>query len=369
MPNRFGAFSSQMIRALMDSSSIEGSDTKRIRPASLDLAISDEIYRIDGIFQPRSGEKVRDLLPLVSALPHNISSPLERGVTYIVKLSESLKLPADVFAYCNPKSSVGRNDIQVRVIADGVSRFDTVAPAGFSGELWLVIQPNSFAIKMENGMSLSQIRFFNSDTGFNENDLTESFDKDKLLWEFDSQKPFEYKNFSVKDGDGSIILTLAISSEISGWESLEGDKILDLSKIGAYEPEEFFRPIAARDGIIKLRQGRFYILQTDECVRVPSHLACEMIPMDARSGEFRSHYAGYIDPGWGYGNGGDGVGRRLVLEVRPFEPLTFRKNQPVAKIRFERMAEVPSLSYDILPDSNYASLFNAPRLSKQFKSF
>ncbi len=151
-----------------------------------------------------------------------------------------------------------------------------------------------------------------------------------------------------------------------GYKCVTPDDILDITKIGHYNPERFFMPITMREGYLTLKKGEFYILSTREAVRVPPQLACEMAPMDERSGDFRSHYAGFIDPGWGYGKKGEGVGRPLTLEVRPFEDLLVRHGQPVGKIKFERMIEVPETSYDAL-DSNYLRQ-DGPRLAKQFAS-
>lgn len=366
MPKRYGALPSQIIREMMGAGNIVDAKTENVRAASLDLTITDEIYRIEAIFQPRPGEPVREVIRGVNALPYDLRYPLEREVTYLAKLQESLALPSAIYAYCNPKSSTGRNDIQVRVIADGVPRYDAAAPGGFTGELWLAITSNSFPVRFSAGETLSQIRFFNRDTRFDEAELQVTFHRDKLLWN-KRGVPFRYDDLKIRDGDGSIILTADISRKVVGWECLGIDRVLDFSRRHHYRETDFFRPLEHERNRIRLKRGGFYILYTRERVRVPPHLACEMVPMDERSGEYRSHYAGYIDPGWGWGKEGEGVGRRLVLEMRPFEDLVFRDNQPISKIRFERMFDVPEECYDAMPTSNYKEEPSIPPLAKQFR--
>lgn len=367
MPEQTGAMPSQIIRAMMDAGFIRGAWEENVKPASLDLTITDEIYHVAGSFLPRPSETVREIIKEVDPRPHDLSHLLERNVTYIARLAETLALPETIYAYCNPKSSTGRNDVQVRVVADGVTRYDAATPRGFSGELWLLIEPKSFLIRLAAGATLAQIRFFNANTRFNELDLEISFKRDLLLWRGDGSEPYEYKDIRIRDNDGSIILTLDLGGDIAGWECLGRSRVFDFGKVGHYAPEEFFRWIPG-GGRLHLKQGGFYILYTRERVRVPLHLACEMVAMDARSGEFRSHYAGYIDPGWGWGRGGEGRGRQLVLEVRPFEDLILRDGQPVTKVRFERMVEPAVIGYDELDTSNYAKELPVPRLlSKHFK--
>ena len=169
----------------------------------------------------------------------------------------------------------------------------------------------------------------------------------------------------IRDNDNSIILTLDLADENLGFEGIRSDDVLDLSKVNFYERNKFFKPIKKKGDYVYLKKGSFYILSTHEAVRVPPDLACEMVSMDERSGEFRSHYAGFIDPGWGWGKGGEGKGRPFTLEVRPFEDIIVRQGQPIAKIRFERMAETPEIIYDSMP-SNYIKQ-SGPRLAKHFK--
>lgn len=364
---RSGVLPLQLIRELTVSGHIVGAKEENINPGSLDLTVSEEVYRVDEAFLPRPGESVASCLKEANAMRYDIALPLERGTTYIARLNESLALPRGVYAYCNPKSSTGRIDVFVRVVADGVARFDSITPGGFQGALWVFINPLSFPIKLASREALSQIRFFNEDARLSELELELAFERDRLVWDRE-KKPVTYEQMVVRDNDGSMILTLGASGAHVGWECLGLNHILDISRRDYYNSLDFFRPLVSKGNRVRLKQGCFYILYTRERLRVPPHFAAEMIPMDHRSGEFRSHYAGFIDPGWGFGSSGEGTGRPLVLEVRPiFQDVEFQDGQPVAKIRLERMFANPELCYDELDKSNYRRESALPLLSKHFK--
>ncbi|MEA2113242.1 MAG: 2'-deoxycytidine 5'-triphosphate deaminase [Patescibacteria group bacterium] len=359
---KIGVLPSQMIKDIIKGGHILGAKDENINPSSLDLSISEEIYRVEGIFQPRPSEKITDILQANEVFPHDLNYPLERGVVYLCRLKENMALPEKVYGYCNPKSSTGRNDVHVRVLANNVSRYDTVTPAGYKGDLWVAIHPRSFPIRLFAGLSLVQLRLFNQDTRFDETELQIVFDKERLLWS--GNRVLRYEDIKVRDNDGSVILTLGLSDKIAGFQCLGSSRVFDFSKT-EYNPEDFFTPLFLNNGYIRLKAGGFYILTTKEAIRVPPYLSCEMAPMDERSGEFRSHYAGFVDSGWGWGRDGEGKGRPLTLEVRPFEDLIVRDNQPFAKIRFERMTEKAERNYDQKENSNYKEQYCA-KLSKHF---
>ena len=364
MPKKEGALPDHKILEMMGAEFIKGADVKNINPASLDLTVSGEIYRLEyGLFQPKPGEDIMDCLSRAGFAPHSFEYPLERGVTYLARLNESLALPDGVYGYCNPKSSTGRNDVHVRVLVDGVPRYDAARPHGCYGVMWAAICPKSFPVKLASGEALSQIRFFNANTRFDEFDLQVHMRRDKLIWHNDS--PLFYDDLQISDGDGSIILTLAIDEKIIGYECRGSNRVMDFSKRGHYRYGDFFTSLQKSNGALYLKKDCFYILSTREAVRVPPHCACEMVPMDERAGEFRSHYAGFIDPGWGWGENGEGHGRLITLEVRPFEDITVYDNQPIAKVRFEKMMALPDAHYDQLDKSNYTAQIG-PKLSKHF---
>lgn len=362
-----GAIPYQTIHEMIKAGFIEGAAKPNVRPASLDLSVSDEAYIVDGIFQPRCGETVRQVLAQVVKKTHSLSKPLQTGEMYIVRLNEKMELPSSVYGFCNPKSTSGRNDVHVRVIADGVPRYDALTPSGWRGELWMSIIPKTFPIKLSPGQTLAQLRLFNSDTRLDELELEIALKEHRLIWDQEKGAPLMYEDIKVRDNDHSIILTLDLRGDIVGYEGVATTDAIDLSKVGHFDPKKFFKPVYAKKGYVNLKKNKFYILSTLEAVRVPPSLACEMVSMDERSGEFRSHYAGFIDPGWGWGKKGEGKGRPLTLEVRPFEDLMIRHGQPIAKIRFERVAELPGLFYDAT-SSNYIQQ-SGPKLSKYFKAW
>lgn len=359
-----GALPSQTILELIDAGFIQGASRDNVRPASLDLTVSEEIYKVEGIFQPRAGETVRQVLGQIKKEPHSLGKPLVREQMYLVRLNERLTLPNSIYGFCNPKSTSGRVDAHVRLLADGITRYDSLKP-GWQGELWISVMPKTFPILLYPGVSLNQLRFFNADTRMNDWELEIAMKQHQLIWRPKEGAAYTYDDLKIRDHDSSIILTLDLAGPVIGYEGRPTKEVIDLKKIQHYGPAKFFRPLKKRGNVVYLQRGSFYILSTYEAVRVPPDLACEMVPMDERSGDFRSHYAGFIDPGWGWGRRGEGKGRPFTLELRPFEDLIVRHQQPIAKIRFEKMAALPEVIYDAI-GSNYIAQ-SGPRLAKHFK--
>jgi dCTP deaminase len=344
---------------------IKGGDKRNINPASIDLSLHGEVYRVDRLFQPRKGETVRRLLKDLGGIRHSLSRVFERGVTYLAKLNEKLELPPDVYGYCNPKSSTGRTFVHVSVVADCCNRYDAAAPAGFKGELWLFITPQPIPVRLSEGERLSQLRLFNRDTRFRQLEL-EIADRQHTFLCNSEGNPIPQGKLQASDDDGSLILTLDMGSEVVGYECRETSQVLDFSSRNL-DPREFFAPVYRRNGSrVELNRDSFYLLSTAEAVRVAPWYSCEMVPMDERSGEFRSHYAGFIDPGFGWESDGNGFGSTLTLEVRPYRNLTFRLGQAVAKIRFEQMVDHPEVHYDAMNTSNYRAQRGA-KFSKHFR--
>lgn len=362
---KYGALPAQTISAFIANGYIQNAQPEHVSPASLDLTITAELYKIRGLLLPKPGEKIRDLLPLMEAAPVDIQTPINCGELYLVKLTESLALPQHVYGYCNPKSSTGRLDVHVRVLADGVPRYDSVTPKGYTGELWLAIAPKSFSLLLHKGTPLTQLRLFTGDSRFTELDLELAMGEG-LVWHPHADYLLEYSQMVTNDQDGAVVLTALVEEGMCGYECIaKPEQVLDVAKLASYDGADFFKPICIDDGALRLERDKFYILSAAERIRIPPALASEMVPMDERSGDFRSHYAGFLDPGWGWGVSGEGKGRPFTLEVRPFEDLVVRSGQPIAKIRFERMTEEPDFHYDT-KKSNYIGQ-SGPKLGKQFK--
>ncbi len=362
-----GAFASQNILELISGGFLGGVILDNsIRPGSIDPSITTEGYRVHGAFLPSHNETVEEALKSVGAIALREGSILERGTCYVFRLSISIKsLPKKIYAYCNPKSSSGRVDVHVRLLVDKVSRYDYI-PENYTGPLWLMIVPKTFSVIIPMGISLNQIRFFNQDTRLDELRLEQaSASNGGMIFTSDGEK-VDYRNFIHTDNDGSILLTLGLDYPIPGFQAIKTGEPINLGLLNHYDPRHFFRPVQLTDKKLVLADNEFYILSSREYVRVPENFACEMRPMDERSGDLRSHYAGFIDPGWGVGPEGHGCGRPLTLEVRSFDNgLIVAHGQPIAKIHFERMIEIPLFHYDQV-NSTYGEQFG-PKLGKCFK--
>lgn len=359
--SRTGVLPKQMLRELCNTGYVNGVDEKYLNPASIDLPLADEAYRLESIFLPLRGEKVRTLLPLVGATPHSFSNPLEVGVPYLIRVAGEWKLPSTVYGYANPKSSTGRNGFFCRTVADTVPMYEALIGPGWTGETWVLARPDYFPVLLAPGLPVSQMRFFDGKSFLDDLHTELAIQQTGLLFNSGGHKLSLHETRRHAD---SFLLTLHVGRTM-GWECRGTRKILDLSKRNFYEPDDFFKPIRITDGKHILRKGGFYILTTRERVMVPPNLSAELRAIDPRLGEFRSHAAGYIDPGWGYGMKGEECGRPITLEVIPQEDMLVRDGQTVARIRYEYMKEVPETLYDAA-ESNYADQRNA-RLSKHFK--
>jgi dCTP deaminase len=239
-----------------------------------------------------------------------------------------------------------------------------VTPRGYKGSLWVAIHPKSFGILLHPRTLLTQLRLFTHDTRFSELDLQIAMTQG-LVWHETEDRKLSYDELVTNEKDGAVVLTALVTEGFCGYHCIaKPEQVVDVAQIASYDPHDFFEEIHAENGALRLKQDDFYILSGAERVRIPPSLASEMVPMDERSGDFRSHYAGFLDPGWGFGKDGEGKGRPFTLEVRAFEDLVVRKGQPIAKIKFERMIEIPDIQYDTQV-SNYLQQTRA-KLGKQF---
>ncbi len=365
-----GALPDSHIENLIRQSFILNADMKNIKPSSLDITITDTVYEVPATFQVSPGRTVfEELVDLgFNKRKRSLSEPLEVGKLYVIKVAEKFDLPQSVYGYANPKSTSGRLDLHTRLLADHVSLYDSVTPKGFRGDLWLLVQPKSFPILLYPGISLNQVRLFYSDTRLGCDELEEIMQSVGLLYDPETKEKLSHKDMVVKDGIDSIVLTLDLGAHADGPVGYRArvkkkNSVIDYKE--KYDGEDFFESLEHKKGKLYLEEQSFYILSALEAVAVPNFLACEMVPMHDRFGEFRSHYAGFIDPGWGWGSDGKSYGRPLTLEVRPFEKLLVHHRQPIASLRFERLAEIPQNAYDMI-ESNY-KIQSRARLAKQFK--
>jgi len=330
----------------------------QVQPASLDLRLGAVAYRVRASFLPRPGGRVQSKLDDLAL--HTISlsqgAVLETGSVYIVPLLESLELPPDIEASANPKSSTGRLDVFTRVIADGVGAFDQI-PKGYSGPLFAEICPQTFPIVVRKGSRLSQIRFRVGTAADSDVDLKALHKRERLV--------------SVEDADisGGIALTVDLAGDAKGLVGFRARRhtgVVDIDKPGAYPVEDYWDPIYVKDKHrLILDPDQFYILASKEAVHVPPTHAAEMVPFNPLVGEFRVHYAGFMDPGFGHVPAG-GSGSRVVLEVRSHKvPFILEDGQIIGRLIYERMIETPAMVYGQGLKSNYQG--QGLKLSKHFR--
>ncbi|GLQ53152.1 2'-deoxycytidine 5'-triphosphate deaminase [Devosia nitrariae] len=336
-------------------------DADQVQPASLDLRLGEVAYRVRSSFLPGPERTVAEGIAALKL--HQIDlkagAVLERGCVYIVPLQESLRLPEAVSASTNPKSSTGRLDIFTRVIGDRARGFDQL-PRGYEGPLYLEISPRTFPVLVRTGSRLSQIRFRSGETLLTVTQHQELHHSQTLVI-----------NATQEVGNG-VALSIDLMGEdrggLVGFRSKRHTAVIDVDKKAALDVLDFWEPINSRGrGELILDPDEFYILVSHEAVHVPPDHAAEMVPFDPLVGEFRVHYAGFFDPGFGHSAAG-GTGSRAVLEVRSREvPFLLNHGQTIGRLIYERLAERPDRLYGTALGSNYQA--QSLKLSKHFKPY
>lgn len=354
-----GVLPDSEIRELVAHGAIAYTNPNNVGSSSLDTSLAGEAYRIPAIPLPAKDQTIRSLLSKVRSSPHDLRNPIEPGSSYLMLLSETLKLPQGVYGYASPKSTTGRLDIHVRLLVDGVQEYDKI-PDGYEGELWLEVKPMSFPCQLHRNLSLNQLRFFTEDTRINTSAGLLEMQKEAGPFIFQPDgTPITLTELS--GPKGILPLTICLDSPCIGYESIKRDAVLDLgAPKGTVDPADFFVPMRLSNGFLHLKKDHFYILSSNERVRVPVDYSCEMLPTDHRVGEMRVHFAGYIDDGWG----GD-TGDQLTLEVRPHEDIYLQPGQIIAMIVFEKMAKRADKPYTV-KTSNYVAQ-SGPQLAKYFR--
>ena len=326
----------------------------QVQPASLDLRLGDVAYRVRASFLAGEGHRVTDRLAEFEMHRIDLSggAVLEKGCVYLVPLAESLALPADISAVANAKSSTGRLDLLTRTITDGGAEFDRV-PAGYTGPLFAEICPRSFSVLVRPGMRLNQIRFRHGQAVLSDAELAA----------LHAESPLVDGPAVIHDGLGFSV-DLDLAGGLVGYRAKPHTGVIDLDQIGHYDAREYWEEVRTDKGRIILDPGAFYILVSREAVHIPPRYAAEMAPYLAMVGEFRVHYAGFFDPGFGHDAAG-GAGSRGVLEVRCHEaPFVLEHGQVVGRLVYERMSEVPTQIYGAGIASNYQG--QGLKLSKHF---
>ncbi|MGE0650732.1 MAG: 2'-deoxycytidine 5'-triphosphate deaminase [Alphaproteobacteria bacterium] len=356
-----GVFIGADIEALVASGAIATGlplETGQIQPASVDLRLGPVAYRVRSSFLPLEGRRVADMLDrhAMHAIDLSKGAVLERQCFYVVSLLESLALPRSLGGTTNPKSSTGRLDVFTRVICDGASGFDLVPP-GYRGPLYAEISPKTFSIFVHEGSRLTQLRLRRGAVALSEKAMRETQAATPLVHGSDSAATIKDNTIAV-----SVDLEGADSGGLIGYRARRHSGVIDLDKIGHYDARAFWESIHAEDGGgLILDPGEFYILASKERVSVPPTLCAEMVAYDVLNGEFRVHYAGFFDPGFGWPGG-----TRAVLEVRSHEvPFLLEHGQIVGRLAYERLTAVPERIYGQDIGSSYAH--QGLTLSKHFR--
>jgi len=341
-----------------------GVDASQIQPASLDLRLGAVAWRVRASFLPGKASTVQAKIDRLQMHQIDLTKPtvLEKGCVYIAELMEELRLPADIAGRANPKSSTGRLDIFTRLITDAGAEFEGVA-AGYKGKLYVEIMPHTFSVLAQQGTRLNQIRFVRGNPPPSDTKLAELDQTVKLVYS-DSDVPLPA---IINNGLWiSVDLEGDASNGIIGYRAKHHAPLIDLSKLNHYDPLDFWEPIARNaDRSLVLSPDDFYILVSRERVRIPNSFAASMVPYDPSVGEFRIHYAGFFDPGFGYG-ASNLTGARAVLEVRSHDvPFMIEHGQDVGRLIYERLMGEPEKIYGVNIGSNYQS--QGLKLSKQFK--
>lgn len=359
-----GVFPARLIEKLHAEGAITTArpfDPDQVQPASLDLRLGDIAYRVRSSFLPGPAHSMADRIEALKLHEIDLTrgAVLERGCVYLVPLQENLDLPNAVSASANPKSSTGRLDVFTRVIGDRARGFDQM-PAGYKGPLYLEVSPRTFPILVRTGSRLSQMRFRCGDTRLSASAHLALHASDTLV--IGGDEP-------VGEGVALSIDLLGTGRDgLIGFRSKRHTGVVDVDKKGALDVLDFWEPLYSR-GVpeLTLDPDEFYILVSDEAVHVPPSHAAEMVPFDPLVGEFRVHYAGFFDPGFGHSSAG-GTGSRAVLEVRSREvPFLLGHGQIIGRLIYESLAETPDRLYGSALGSNYQA--QTLKLSKHFKPF
>ena len=362
MSRQTGILADRAIRALHESGRILTNrpfEDDQVQPASLDLRLGAKAYRIRASFLPGKDNTGKDKLTRFKLHEFEFADGaiLETGCVYLVPLQEGLDLPSDISASANPKSSTGRLDIFTRVIVNNSQAFDQI-PAGYKGPVYLEISPSTFPVVVRTGSRLSQVRFRKGITTLEDQELEKLHEAEKLVA---TSEPNIHNR--------GIGLSIDLSGDEKGLVGYRGKRhtgLIDVDQKHAHEILDFWEPIVNRGtNDIVLDPNEFYILVSREAVHVPPLYAAEMVPFDPLVGEFRVHYAGFFDPGFGHAQAG-GLGARGVLEVRSHEvPFIVEHGQLVGRLVYEHMLERPELLYGTDLGSNYQA--QGLKLSKHFK--
>jgi dCTP deaminase len=367
-----GVLPNQHIEKAISSGAISAPEddipSANIQPASLDLRLGPVAHRIQCSFLPGSHtveERLQELSKYEVDLTGEEGGVLEVGLPYVIPLIEQLRLPHEMRARANPKSSTGRADVFTRVITDYGPRFDDIR-SGYAGRLYLEVVPLSFPIRVRRGLTLNQLRLSVGNSALSDPEIRREHADGPLLSV--GGKPVSPRNLHLSSG---LFLGLNLRGSKAkgvGWRARGSAPLLDLGRSRSFDPSLFWDKVLREKGDrIILQPNSFYLLMSHEAVTIPPHLAAEMAAYDPTSGELRTHYAGFFDPGFGYDPDPREAGSTAALEVRAHGvAFMIEHRQHVCKLTFERMLEPPTMLYgERGMGSNYQG--QTETLGKHFK--
>jgi dCTP deaminase len=365
-----GILAAQDLRALIARGEIgadEAIGEDQVQPASLDLRLADHAYRVRASFLSGPDATVAERLQAFAMHRFDLGdgAVLEKGCVYIVPLQERLALKSRIAGIANPKSSTGRLDVFTRLITDRSAVFDQVAP-GYRGGLYAEISPRTFSVVVRRGSCLNQLRLRRGAPSASDTAIRRLHDAIGLIDAGRGEADIADGIAVTVDLAGSTASGMATAGGSVGWRARHHAALIDFGRIAHYDPLDYWEPVRTDgNGTVILNPGDFYILASKETVTVPPDHAAEMRPYDTRVGEFRVHYAGFFDPGFGHAGAG-GTGSRAVLEIRSFEvPFVLRDGQLVGRLVYERLTQVPDKLYGAGIGSSYQRQGLA--LAKQFR--
>jgi dCTP deaminase len=343
----------------------------QFQPVSLDLRLGSHAYRIQSSFLPEN-DTVDTKLNEVKLYKIDLRDGgiLEKGAIYLIPLLEELAFPEKFQGRTNPKSSTGRLDMFTRVIVDHGHRFDEI-PNGYRGKMYLEVIPRSFPVRVREGLRLNQLRIFQGDPHLSDVQLKNHYKKTPILFG-DGGRPVGVEKVKVDNGLFiSLDLAGARKDRIVAYKAKTNSSVIDVSLNRHYHPMDFWEPITLtqiRNKRLILEPESFYIMMSKEKICIWPHLLAEMVAYEPNSGELRTHYAGFFDPGFGW-HGGKTLknqGTSAVMEVRPHDvPFMVEDGQTFCRLKFESVIEKPTKVYGKKIKSNYHSQGLA--LSKYFK--
>ncbi len=376
-PRKTGILPSQEIQELINNRkilSLAVIEPAQIQPASIDLRLGNVAYRVQASFLPSSATTVEAKIKDLKLAELDLTRPtlLERDAVFVIPVVEQLALPFDIGGAANPKSTTGRLDIFTRLVTEGGRQFEEQdlqfeqVPKGYKGRLYVEIVSRTFPIILQAGAKLTQLRFVRGKPPAATDNALERFEETEGLVYFENG-----------DAPAKAVLRggLRMSVDLSGngpgsvaaYKAKRNCPAVDLSKAGAHDTAQFWETITApASRRMVLDPGDFYILGSRERISVPSNWAAEMTQFDPSIGEFSVHYAGFFDPGFGYGLAGEIKGTKAVLEVRAHEvPILLEDSQVVGRLLYHKMASVPEKLYGQAIGSSYQQQGLA--LSRQFR--